>query len=132
MFQSRQFEKLLDLYLAGDFPKEVLTERKTTLETTIAALEKERADLLMTLESQALSDEQIATIVDFAGKVASGLEEAEKDFEAKRRIIDGLDVQVRLVIEDGLKVAYVRWLVSGEEERLSIEDTTSCISPRWL
>ena len=31
----------LDLYLSGDIPKEMLTERKTRLETTIAALEKE-------------------------------------------------------------------------------------------
>jgi site-specific DNA recombinase len=33
-----QMERLLDLYLAGDFPKEVLTERKTRLHETIAAL----------------------------------------------------------------------------------------------
>ena len=72
-------------------------------------------------------DEQIETIVDFAREVASGLEEAETDFEARRRIIEGMDVRVRLAIEDGVKVAYVRWLVSGEEEeRLSIEE-----SNRW-
>lgn len=38
-------EKLLDLYLTEDFPKEALTERKSRLETTIAALSEEKADL---------------------------------------------------------------------------------------
>ena len=88
--------------------------------------------MVTTLKSQTLTNEQITTIEGFAQEIAGGLEEAERDFEARRRIIDDLDVQVRLVIEDGLKVAYVRWLVSGEEERLSIEDTTSCTSPRCL
>jgi site-specific DNA recombinase len=123
--ENRQrLERLLDLYPTGDFPKEVLTDRKARLETTITSLEKERVDLVMTLESQNLSDEQIKTIVDFARKVSKGLEIADKDFNARRRIIDDLDVQVRLVIEDGLKVAYVRWLV-GKEERVSIESDST-------
>ena len=79
------------------------------------------------LETITLTGVQIETIVDFARKVAGGLEEAERDFEARRHIVDLLVVQVRLVIEDGLKVAYVCWFVSGEEEEsLSIEDATAC------
>jgi hypothetical protein len=119
---QRQLEKLLDLYLSGNFPKEVLTERKTRLETTIAALEKERVNLVTTLESQTLTDAQIATIEEFAREVAGGLEEA-KTFEAKRRIIDDLDVTVRLVMEDGLRVAYLYCLI--DEARLLIGDTTT-------
>jgi site-specific DNA recombinase len=125
----RQLEKLLDLYLSGDFDKEMLTDRKNRYETMITALEKERADLVTTLEASTLTDDQIATITDFAGEVAGGLEEAETDFDARRHIIDLLDVQVRLVIEDELRVAYARCLMSGEEERrLSFESTAFCIS----
>jgi hypothetical protein len=40
-----QLKRLLDLYLAGNFPKEMLVESKTRLETTMEALEKERAGL---------------------------------------------------------------------------------------
>jgi site-specific DNA recombinase len=80
----RRLEKLLDLYLSGDFDKDVLTDRKARLETTIAALEKERADLAVFLESQ-LSDEAIATLMDFARKVSGGLEIADQDFEARRQ-----------------------------------------------
>jgi site-specific DNA recombinase len=116
----RQLEKLLDLYLSGDFPKEVLTERKSRLETTIATLEKERVDLALTLESQTLTDDQIMTIEGFAKKVSAGLEMADQDFEARRQIIDLLDMRVTLAIEDGKKIAHLRCLL--DEASLSIED----------
>ncbi|TEU15532.1 MAG: hypothetical protein E3J21_12935 [Anaerolineales bacterium] len=120
----QKLERLLDLYLAGDFPKEVLTDRKARLETTITSLEKERADLMMTLESQTLTDKQIESIVDFAKRVSQGLEKTDRDFKARQHIIDLLDVQVRLIIEDEVKVAWVRWLV-GKEERVSIKSDST-------
>ena len=102
----------------------MLVEKKTRLRETITALEKERADLVMMLESQILTDEQVLTIENFAKTVAGGLEKAEGDFETRRQIIDLLDVRVKLAIEDGLKVALVRCLV-GEEETLSVVSATS-------
>ena len=120
---QKQLERLLDLYLSGDFPKEVLTERKARLEATITALEKERANLIATLEVQTLSDSQIVTIEDFAKRVAGGLAKAEESFEARRHIIDLLDVRATLTIEDGQKVVYVRCLV--DKTALSIESTTT-------
>ena len=100
-----------------------MTERKARLETTIAALEKERADLAMTLEAQTPTDDQIKSIENFAREVAGALEEAEKDFDARRRIIDLLDVQVTLVREEGQEIAYVRCLV--DETDLPIVSTTT-------
>jgi site-specific DNA recombinase len=118
----RKLEKLLDLYLLGDFDKEMLTERKARLEMTITALEKEQGDLVAALEATILSDDQIMTIEDFARKVAGGLAKAETDFEARRQIIDLLDVRVTLAIEEGQKVAHVRCLVEGAE--LPVASTT--------
>jgi len=118
----RKLEKLLDLYLSGDFDKEMLTERKARLETTIAALEKERGNLVATLKAMTLSGDQIMTIEDFAKEVSGGLMEAEADFEARRHLIDLLDVRVTLAIEDGQKVAYVRCLV--DETELRVASTT--------
>jgi hypothetical protein len=118
----RQLEKLLDLYLSVDFDKEMLTERKGRLEATIAALEKERGDLVATLEAVTLSDDRIMTIEDFARKVAGGLAKAETDFGARRQIIDLLDVKVTLAIEEGQKVACVRCLV--DEAQLSVVSAT--------
>ena len=40
-----QLKRLLDLYLQGDFPKEVLTERKARLEQEVAELTRERTEL---------------------------------------------------------------------------------------
>ena len=105
MVQFLELEKLLDLYLAGDFDKEMLTERKTRLEATITALEEERTDLTIQLEAVTLTDEQIATITDFAREVSGGLEIADQDFDARRKIIDLLDVRVTLAQEGEQKVA---------------------------
>ena len=118
---QRQLGKLLDLYLVDDFPKEMLTERRVRLETTIAALEQERHDLVAQVEAATLSDGQIATIEEFAQRVAQGLKAAEKDFEARQQIIEVMDVQVILTVEEGKKVAYIRCLV--DESRQCLEST---------
>jgi hypothetical protein len=96
-----QLEKALDLYLSGDFPREVLTERKERLQSTIDALERERAELAAQLEAQTLTDEQIETIMQFTAKMGKGLDKADPDFEKRRRLIEELDVNVRLAAEDG-------------------------------
>jgi hypothetical protein len=99
-----QLEKLLDLYLSGDFPKDVLTERKTHLETTLAALARERVGLASKLEANTLTTDQVQAIKRFAAEVAKGLEEA--DFAAKRNIIETLDVQTTLALEEGERVIH--------------------------
>ncbi len=106
----RQLEKLLDLYLSnGAFTKEMLTDRKARLEATIAALEKERADLTTQLEAITLTDEQIQDFEEFAIQTMLDLAARQfGDFERRRKIIDDLDVRVTLAMEDGQRVAYVR------------------------
>ena len=106
-----QLERLLDLYLAGNFPREMLEDRQERLEATIRALQKERLSLVAYLEVQTLTDDQIQSIRAFAAEVAEGLKAAEEDFQMQRRIIEELDVQATLAIEDGQKVVYVRWLI---------------------
>ncbi|KPL25186.1 MAG: hypothetical protein AMJ93_00650 [Anaerolineae bacterium SM23_84] len=64
----------------------------------------------MTLEAQTLTDDQILTIESFAKEVSGGLAVANEDFEARRHIIDLLDVKVTLAIGEGQKVAYVQCL----------------------
>jgi len=119
----RQLERALDLYLSGDFDKDILTERKTRLENTIDALEQERASLAVQLEAHTLTDEQVTTITEFAQTVARGLEKADEDFGARRRLIEMLDVQATLTVEDGQKVAYVRCMMG--KDVLSIVSTSS-------
>jgi hypothetical protein len=119
---QKQLEKLLDLYLAGDFPKEMLTERKARLETTIDALGKERTALAASLEAATLTHEQILSIQEFAARITQGMEKAdfEMHFETRRGIIEDLDVTVTLAVEDGQKVAYPRCVLPGGQDTLSI------------
>lgn len=106
-----QLERLIDLYVSGDFPREALTERKERLEGTVEALERERQDLVPRLEAQTLTDEQVQTITEFAREVVQGLEIADASFEARRYLIEALDVWATLVVEDRQKVIYVRCMV---------------------
>lgn len=101
-----QLERALDLYLSGDFLKGMLIERKTRLETTIGALERERGSLAVTLEAQTLTQEQIQTIREFAAEVRETLGIADASFEARRRVIEVLNVQATLTVERNEKIVY--------------------------
>jgi len=54
-----QLTRLLDLYLAGDFVREVLTERRTRLEENISNLRKEHSDISSHLNQLVVSDRQM-------------------------------------------------------------------------
>jgi hypothetical protein len=116
-----QLSRLLDLYLAGAFPKAMMAERKARLEVTIESLSKEKEALAGKLDASVLTDEQVQGVQQFAAKVGKGLESA--DFETRRRVIEALDVTVTLAIEDGEKIAYGRCLLGTQP--LSVASMTS-------
>lgn len=107
---------MLDLYLLGEFPKELLTDRKARLETTIVALDRERIGLAAQLEALTLTPGQVRPLQDFAARTAKGLARAEEDISERRALIDDLSVQVTLTMEDGEKVVYAQCLL--REQRL--------------
>ena len=102
----RQQEKLLDLYLSDNFPKEMLQEKKSRLEETLVNLRKEQADISSHLQTTVLSDEQIEDIKAFCDAIRDRLENAT--FEQKRQLIEMLDVRGTLAIENEEKVIYVK------------------------
>lgn len=118
---QQQLDKLLDLYLGNEFPREMLTERKARLEKTLTSLRQERENLEEQLSANEITDEQIATIEEFASCVAQGLQDLA--FKDKCRVINLLDVQGTLAIEKGQKVVYVRCTVG--EKTLDIVSTPS-------
>lgn len=78
--------RLLDLYLSGEFSKELVTDRKARLEEIIRALEEESVELISHLKTvTVLTKEQVASLQDFAVAVATGLEIVDEDFEVQRR-----------------------------------------------
>lgn len=109
-----QLNRLLDLYLGGDFPKEMLTERKRQLEMTIKGLETEKAAILVHLEESQLSQEQLQVLHQFAATVREELDDLEDNYEGRCRIIELLDVQATLTVEDNQKIVYVRCIL-GEK-----------------
>ncbi len=123
-----QLERALDLYLSGDFPREMLTECKDRLQTTIDALERDRVALATQLEAATLTDEQIQTITEFAAQMSAGLAIADADFEKRRRLIEELNVRATLAVEDGERVVYIRCMLG--EDILSIVSNTTGIPER--
>jgi len=119
-----QLARLLDLYLSGEFTKELLTDRKVRLETTIGALEREHTGLTEVLESRTLTPGQIRALQDFAARAAKGLMHAEDDISERRVLIQDLDVQATLAVEDGQKVVYAQCLL-GEQRLFVVSPTTT-------
>ncbi len=121
-----QRERLLDLYLSGDFAKEVLVERRSRLEHTLSALYEERARLTTQIEEKEFSEDRIQAILEFSRSIREEVQQIdeENDFQAKRRIIAMLDVTGELAIEENEKVIYVHCVID-DEQRLVIESTSS-------
>jgi site-specific DNA recombinase len=115
---EKQQGKLLDLYLSGDFPKEVLLERKSRLQALVIDLRKEQTQLATFLQKITYSDADIVTIEDFCNKLRNKLDTAT--FEGKRRILDMLDVRGKLAIENDEKVIYVSCLISPQPVSLAL------------
>ncbi len=120
-----QLDRLLDLYLGGEFTKELLAERKHRLEETLSSLAQERVALTTQLDTATLSSEQIDDIMEFADHINRGLEivKNQDDLETKQRLLDWLAVKVTLAVENGEKIAYVQHIF--DTDRLLITNTTS-------
>ncbi|MBK8421043.1 hypothetical protein [Candidatus Villigracilis saccharophilus] len=110
---QKQLDKLLDLYLGGEFPKEMLTERKSRLEQMLTNLSKEQNDLAGHVRKVTMTDDQLSYIEAFCAKIKNGLEQA--DFNTKRQIIELLDVRGKIAFENNEKVLYLKCLISQQQ-----------------
>ncbi|MBI5880375.1 MAG: hypothetical protein HZB53_22210 [Chloroflexi bacterium] len=115
-----QLAKLLDLYLNGEFAKELLTERKLRLEKAVADLKREHADAAAQMQTVAITDEQVESLKAFCEEVRVGLDNAT--FEDKRRYFDLMDVRGKLAIENNEKVVYVSCKIG--KQRVSLLATS--------
>jgi len=116
--QDIQLTKLLDLYLTGDFPRDVLAERKTHLEKNLANLRKEHQELSATLEDIALTDSQIDEIQEYCDSIRDRLNTAS--FDEKRQLIDLFDVNGKLAIENKVKVIHITCLLNPRPVSLAL------------
>lgn len=93
--KQRELGRLVDLYVAGDFDRDMLLDRKQRLEAEIQSLDREASALREQL-TQVLTDKQIMELVAFSRQVAEGLDKADNDFDLRKRVIDYLNVRVVL------------------------------------
>ena len=93
---NQQLAKLLDVYLAGGFPKELLAERR-------ADLEHERQGLQVHLSQVIWTEEKTQEVEAAVREIAEGLDGAT--FDDKRRYFDLLDVRATYALEDGSKLS---------------------------
>ena len=116
--QELQLSKLLDLYLSGDFPREVLTERKARLEEHIANLRNEHEKTRKMIEKVALTDRQIDEIQLFCDGVRDRLDTT--DFDEKRQLFEMFDVRGTLAVENEEKVVHASCLISPQPVSLAL------------
>ena len=118
---QHQLTKLLDLYLNGDFPKEMLAERKNRLEDTLLKLKVEKSTLTDHIQNVTLSEEQRRDIVAFCNEIRPRLENSS--FNNRRHLFDLLDVRGTLAVEDGEKVVYAKCKLVLDQQKLSLVAT---------
>jgi hypothetical protein len=118
--------RFLDRYLAGEFPRDMLIERKTSLEAKLPTLDKEQSQMTVQMDAQALNQAQMHDLQDFAAQVAEGLEQAEGSFEARRLVIQIMNVRACSAVEDGERVVYVRCLPG--DFKVSTVNGNTCIT----
>ena len=130
---QEQLNRILDLYLGGDFPKELLVEKKQRLEETIRSLESEKLDLQDFIEKKSLTPEQYGDIQEFSRKIIEGINLVSCDFETRRQIIELLDIQVVCMLdEDGNKYVNLKCILGSDQYDLStnthgrISDVLAC------
>jgi hypothetical protein len=100
------------------------------LQDTIDSLAAERINLAGKLDKNGYSREQLQVIKEYAREIAAGLDEAEEDFDARRHIVEMLNVYATLVVENEEKIAYVTCVFKVNPDRLLISPPVTSSSVR--
>jgi hypothetical protein len=110
--------RLLDLFLEGEFDREVLLKRKIELEKQLADLKYEQMSLQEHLDSVIMSDDVIASIEAICAEISVGLDNAT--FEDKKRYFEIPDVRAKAAYEDGKEVVYAKCKI-GQQQVLQMQ-----------
>jgi len=110
-----KLERLIELYVSGDFSKDDLVDRKKRLETSIKSLNSEKQRLTETVNQTAITPEQIQSVYSFAEKINKGLKIAQDDPNTKREILDALDLKAIFSAENGEKSVFVECVLGSEK-----------------
>jgi hypothetical protein len=95
------------------------------VEDTLSKLEAQRAKLDRQLNQVCLTSDKKERLKQYAVTASRGLEEARKNFNLRKEVVDLLGVQVRLIREDGKPIAYVTCILQD----VTLELSSAIISP---
>ncbi len=116
-----QYDRVVELYVGGDIPRDILVDKKQRLETTLSALDEEKQQLSTQLAGKNITETDLMKIRSFAKQASEEFNLDEVGFQGRRRLIEMLDVHAKLYVEDEEKIVEV-WCILGTGE-LPIEDT---------
>ncbi len=115
---QKKLDKLIDLYMSGTYPLEVIQERKARLEQTINSLSQQRETVAANLSGKILTPDQVDNLLSFADEIGYKLDTAS--FEEKRQIFHLLNVSALLEKTDGKKIFHVQCAIEPQPERFII------------
>lgn len=95
------------------------------IEGTLDELENRKKDLSSQLNRESITDEQIIHIKAFMAMIAADWEEISRDFNGKQTLLEWLDIQARIVVEEGQQVVYVRGKITAGEVPLLVATNVS-------
>jgi site-specific DNA recombinase len=98
-----KLDRLIDLYLNGDFERDILEERKARIEAGLAGLEGEQARLLAQVQETEFSTERIQSIVEYAKIIGAGIEAADESFDKRLPLVEALNMTGELDLVNGDK-----------------------------
>jgi len=93
-------KRCIELYIEGQISKAERTAHLVQLEANITRLVRRQETLKAALQGQSVTEAQIADLQEFAVQLSSRMLSADQSFEAKRRVLDLLNVQAELVVRD--------------------------------
>lgn len=126
--QETARNRLLDLYLAGEFPVDLLAERRSQIEKAIRDLGTERTDLRKRVEQATLTSDQLKLIEEFGSQVSEGLQRAGESFAKRRRLVEALDTRVTLSLRNGAVQCTVECMI-GETDLSAMNSNNSTTAP---
>lgn len=106
--QQAQQKRLLDLYLEDKLAASTWEERNDELHAKLRLLTQDYTRQKAHLDQGQMSEEQLQRLHAFARQTAAQLDEADASYEAKRRLLEMLDLHVMLHTDaDGNRFAQV-------------------------
>jgi site-specific DNA recombinase len=119
--------RLIDAYTTGVLSLDDIAPKKTELEKELSDLTQATSQLQTELAPTNLTEDEIDYIKLWSTKIRQGLDNVEQNFEAKRKIVTILRLQVTLTEDDKGQWADIQ-CVLGDDHLPTNYTTTRCIA----